>query len=282
MVSKLTNSSIEIPDDSEELLNLKEDHHQNSGKTEREYPERNKLIGKETDEYRIEIFASKSDYDLNDNVARKERKLKFIGSVNVDYHSYHKLWKFANEVFGVKSDNSNELDDADLSYQELADAIQCTVVVNTNLDCEFTRSIGETENTPKGFGGGSAQCALYYQRGMLNNDRIEDPKLRAWYHPNLAGSAEKMDQRIVQVYPPLDKDNFQFKTQMKKSGPRTYNAGPCLTCFRHEGRIWMMKGTGEKAYCKNKGMQKRRFDTGELDDYLDGCADCQDEIEQDN
>lgn len=103
------------------------------------------------------------------------------------------------------------------------------------------------------YSGGSAQSITYKQRGGSSCYPHENAELRKWYYPN-----EITDNRVIQIYPQLNEENYQFKTQMKKLNLRS-SAGPCLCCFRNHGRIWMMKGTGIKEKCKNKGMKKRRF-----------------------
>jgi hypothetical protein len=290
--------------------NKKYDHHQNDGKTHRDYPERNKEKKKKGDKFFIEVFMSKVQYD-KDNISKGSEKNdswdkhKDPTYISPTSYSYYKLWRFANEIFGTNLDRPDtpKFPGKDLSYQELADELQCVVIVNKNLRCQFDKDTGETDaSPPRGFGGGSAQATLYYQRGYSKNigDDIEDPKLRTWYHPTLfdsndipitiSATSEKQkipitvgektkkrfpissikepDPRVVQIYPPLEKENFQFKTQMNKAKPRTAIAGPCMCCYRNDGRIWMMKGTGEKAYCKNKGMHKHKFREYEiLDNY---------------
>jgi hypothetical protein len=38
--------------------------------------------------------------------------------------------------------------------------------------------------------------------------------------------------------------------------PHICHDGPCPTCFRHTGRIWQLKGLGDKSVGKNKGMKR--------------------------
>lgn len=42
-----------------------------------------------------------------------------------------------------------------------------------------------------------------------------------------------------------------FKRQFRK-----HNPDPCLFCFAHHGRMWMLKGNGKKSSRKTKGLLK--------------------------
>lgn len=226
------------------------DRHQdikmNDGKTHRNYPIRNKL--KFSNSYEINVFISRKEYDKW-ITATTDTNLPWSEPIRESYSHYVDLCKFADEVLNVK------IDEIDISYQELSDKVGCIVIKNDNLHCDFEKDVGYTDHQPSGYGGGSAQSVLFKQHGGNAIFPNENPNLRTWYHPK-----ELTNNQIIQIYPPLDKKNYQFRTQMKKLSYRS-REGPCMACFRNHGRIWMIKGTGNKAKCKTKGMyQKRKRD----------------------
>lgn len=74
------------------------------------------------------------------------------------------------------------------------------------------------------------------------------------YEQEYSGSDEGNN---VIIKPP-EKDSYLATKQIRKHGP-----DPCRTCFRHEGKTWMLKGNGNKSSKKTKGQKKRRFDLKE-------------------
>lgn len=219
--------------------------------TIRNYPERNNALNKKMKKYRIAVFISQSAYDQNlyycynkhNRVTVCDEPPKYIN--NIGY-----LWKFCNEFYGTKLDTT----DKDISYQEMADLLKCKIIVNENLNVEFYKNVGYTaQNSPRGYGGGSVQITTYKQRGNYNNgfEKENANNTRIYYPFN------KERDDVIVIFPPPCSKNYQFTTQMKKDKPSLKKV--CECCWRKDGRIWMLRGHGNKSYAKTKGLRKERY-----------------------
>lgn len=99
---------------------------------------------------------------------------------------------------------------------------------------DFERARGYTD---KGHAGSFGSVVHYVYHGNGKN-------LHRGATPNVLPAKEPLIIRL----PPSD---YRTRNQMRISPP-----SPCKACFWREGRIWMLRGTGNKAKNKTKGMKK--------------------------
>ena len=199
------------------IKNIRGNDRKLDGSTHRNYPERNKLQRKKT--YLIDIYESKAEYDKeylsNHQSELCGRGIKYKWPEY--YTDYTLLWKFANDIFSAKL-MVEPYDD--ISYQDLADVTGCNVTVNNNLYCDFSVPInapGVYDNS-MGYGGGSPQYYDYYQRGKANYGCMNESKHnRVTFYPTK--STENVNTKVIHIDPPIPKDNYQYRTQMKKTKP---------------------------------------------------------------
>lgn len=236
----------EINQQNNDYNKIKNDHHINDGKTHRNYPQRNKLKNQQS--MICDIFESRKAYDSWSTCVLNKQTYHYWGHpISIRYDNYMYKWKFANDMFNTDIASLGNF--IDISYQDLSNICGCIVVVNKNIIFEFEKDIGETNIQNSSYAGGSVQTMYYSQRGTIGATQLEDAKLREWFHPT-----ELTNDKIIQIYPYISNSDYQFTTQMKKT-----ISDPCWGCFWNDGRIWMLKGLGNKARCKNKGMKKNRF-----------------------
>jgi hypothetical protein len=258
----------------------------NKSNTIRHYPQRDKYVKNNT--YSVRVFENQKYLDKYLTVyLSKDTKSQKIGNYieneekNILFDRVKYISNFANDIYNKKIDGFNlehlaktydvsrrdNMTYFDMSYQELANFLNCKVIVNENLCVDFSVTIGHTDDEKYiGSGFGRVDEINYSQRGHSNQIQKGDPKNLTYYLPVINEENEKNDisekseivksnEYIVMITPPLKKVDYQLSTQMKPA----YSINDiCKHCWLSYGRIWMLKGSGHKSLKKNKGMKKWR------------------------
>ncbi|QKF94598.1 hypothetical protein QKU48_gp1140 [Fadolivirus algeromassiliense] len=106
---------------------------------------------------------------------------------------------------------------------------------------------GDLENTalthhsnPLGYGGGSYGTIKKGKDYVIVNGQRQNDTFN-------------MNEQTNCIVLPFQKDEFPINRE-----PHTLHTSPCKCCFINDGRIWQLKGLGEKSLNKNKGMQRER------------------------
>jgi hypothetical protein len=217
-----------------------------NNKTSRKYPKREAL--KTENEFIFKIYSASINYENDYKVGyHSPNESTSISNIN-------SLKSFANKIFNKQTDQN------ELNYQELADLINSHVVVNLNLNESFDKPVGRGNNVPNNpmGGSGSPQYRIYTQPGTRKNGTINKRNIYNYY-PKIIED-HPTNNNVIVIFPPVNKNNYQYKMQMKKCTPFS---NPCKCCFQSEGRMFLLKGLGNKSFCKNKGMKKRRFDVSD-------------------
>lgn len=210
-------------------------------KTIRNYPG----IQPKNKEYTITIYNSATEYALAHNT-----RAPFADHITMYYNS---LYTFVTDYLNQSIINDHY---GDLTYQEVADHLGCRIIINTLLQYYHTKSIGVSSNSPSNYGGGRTESYLYERPTYAIKNSYETENKRKQFCKDLYPTTVT-SETIIEIHPnQLEADDYQLTTQMKKRG--TFDACPC--CWQRDGRMWMLKGTGNKSRSKNKGMRKRRFE----------------------
>jgi len=129
------------------------------------------------------------------------------------------------------------------------DVSDATVTSNIVLECRHQP--GYTDRL--GYGGGFANGNFLVQRFHQETTRKDGEvlhRLTTQDQQKITRHENKRHSERVFLQP-LPVHHPQWKKQMKKEF-----ASPCECCFYHSGRMWMLKGNGNKSRCKTKGMRK--------------------------
>lgn len=210
-------------------------------KTIRNYPK----IQPKNKEYTITIYNSATEYASAHNI-----RAPYAVHTTVYYHSLH---TFVSDYLNEPIINDHY---GDSTYQEVADYLGCRIIVNNLLQYYHTKSIGVSSNSPSSYGGGRTNSYLYERPTYAIKNSYEKENKRKQFCKDVY-PITVTSEKIIEIHPnQLEEHDYQLTTQMKKRG--TFDACPC--CWQREGRMWMLKGTGNKSRSKNKGMRKRRFE----------------------
>lgn len=207
-------------------------------------------IRKQTNEFTVRIFESQDDYaKYHNNWNEFKRYTDKLSNYSVTSLSYNSLELFVSDYLKCPLGPKNRYDD--LTFQEVADSTGRKVIVNTRLWFYHHKFTGYTDNFAPGYSGGPTQGYTYttpeYKIKADFETRNKRNRLIEVYIPETLISGEVIEISDIQ----LDSDNYQLTTQLRKHYP-----DPCKCCWYHNGRIWMLKGTGRKSKSKTKGMRK--------------------------
>ena len=133
--------------------------------------------------------------------------------------------------------------------QTFADETGHMIIVDQSLSVDWYKDKGVTNRQPWGYGGGDVQSDEYRQVGKSEKITVYEP----------TDIAQRPAKEPITIFAPIDKDDYRMYQPMRKRAN-----SPCACCFAIEGRIWMTKGLGKKAKCKNKGMRRE----GKRDEVL--------------
>lgn len=249
----------EISDSQSIKTQRRADQMDRNGGTYRSYPQRLAEAKTYNSKYNVTVFKTQKDYDVSRRNSANN-KYEPVEHVDFDDTDIHRLWEYANRIFDTKLDPERYKFD-DLTYQEFADLTRCRVIVNKNFSfSHYECTCPHNVSTGYSYGGGLPGYE-YKQNShgrFANNAKghsIDNPNNISAFNPVLPEDSEKRLNVIV-INPPVSPDDYQLKVQMKK------NSNPldaiCMGCFAHDGRMWMLKGTGTKSLGKTKGMKREK------------------------
>lgn len=240
--------------------------------TKRQYPQRDKNA--KTNTYSVKMYANQSQFDRYYSIYFNKNNRLISRNIYIPYDQFHTLLgdikylkNFVHDVCNDKITGfqTNHLDKTfnlkeyengnDMTYQELADFLNCKVVVNGNLKCDFSVPVGHTDDAKycdSGFG--RIDMKDYSQRGYSHSVQKEDPNNLSYYLPKNVDPSYGINEYILMITPPIRKKNYQYSTQMKPIFSRN---DICGCCWLNNGRMWMLKGMGYKSIKKNKGMKRQ-------------------------
>jgi len=127
---------------------------------------------------------------------------------------------------------------------------------------------------PVGCGSGEANTFIlkstpFIKQRVTNMNEDEEKILNEYMKKKRLEKKEKLAKKESEYYYHTDyilENNIPFdhykkvmpinnKYVTQKQLKKNY-CEPCECCFHRNGRIWMLRGNGDKALCKNKGMKK--------------------------
>lgn len=151
------------------------------------------------------------------------------------------------------------------THLENGEVLHAPVVrVQHSIDINVHRSpTAYTDHIVSSYGGGKAngtflqqkydQETIYRDGHQVERFTSRDNSGRQQYHHrNAVNKREDLKEAIIFIKP-LPVEHHQWHKQMK-----VYKASPCMGCFHSSGRMWMMKGNGDKSKWKTKGMKKMK------------------------
>jgi hypothetical protein len=243
-------------------------HTRNSG-THRFYPDRFRNAKKYNDEYIITVYKTQSDYDTHRqneavDIILKNGPDKQVNTIDFYAADIKYLWQYANRIFGLAIEKPGIAAFEDLTYQEFANITRCKIIVNKNFIFHYGKLANPDitfSHQTRNYGGGLPSYE-YKQLGhgrYAKNNRghtMDNPNNITVYVPNLSnGTIQKLDY-VIEIQPPIDMNDYQLTIQMKKT-PNA-KSSICMGCFRHDGRMWMLEGIGNKSSGKTKGKIKKK------------------------
>jgi hypothetical protein len=166
---------------------------------------------------------------------------------------------------------------------------------NKNWEKEFDLPVLQTEyyaqdkvtqrvHVPYPSGCGAGDCnayglssGFYIDQKMTNMDEEEKEQLDANMKEKKNVHKEKC-AKLIEEHGKWGKGFFDPKPRLENNIPfdhykqvvpvsnkyvlnkqlHKYYAEPCFHCLQNNGKIWMLRGNGDKAMCKNKGMKRIR------------------------
>jgi hypothetical protein len=122
--------------------------------------------------------------------------------------------------------------------------IELSVVTHQHLskhDAKNGRVYGVTDRAPTGYGGGQVRWQQKCGRNYCREAKYGSSASESF---NIRLPMRASEYPLFREY----RSNFQ---------------GPCQGCFRSQGRIWQLRGTGNKSLNKTKGMRRLQAKTAQ-------------------